>query len=286
MKWSNPMNLKIKPIEELNILLVSNTDEVIENVKMAVKSIDKNLVSGCHLWRCEGAFATKAISIRKRYETDIVLVCLYDGDTSTSLQELGVLLGAFSETPIITLTRSADHILALAAIEEGAASNVTDEDLQNDPRRLKNAMEYSLARYKNARTGKLYLREALQYLRKQNKENLRKEKKHSAKDLRAEQAVSSKALTAEKKRSSKTLKQEKKHSAEDLRIEKEKSSSALEQEMERSAQAVRTEQERSEVAMHEVKEKNASDAKEKEDVIRWLSGGYSVEKIPLSKSTV
>lgn len=267
------MSINIKPIKELNILLVSNTDDVIEHVKRAVKSIDKNLVSGCHLWRCEGAVDARAISIRKRYETDIVLVCLYEDDAGLSLKNLGVLLSAFSETPIITLTRSADNILALTAIEEGAASNVTDDELKSDFRRLKSAMEYSLARYKNARTGKLYLKEALHYLRRQNKTK-----------LRSVNSASSKALKAEQKHSAAALQEEKKHSAKDLRMEHKNSLAALKREQKHSAQAIGNEKKRSEKAMAKQHEKHATAVEEKEAVIRWLSGGYSVEKIPLAKS--
>jgi len=251
-------NLSPEPTE-LNIMLITHAQDNVKSIKKALKTLSCLPDVRCHLWRCKDASLTQALAIHKRYEIDIVLLCMAEEKEGDALQSLYAVLRAFPDAPVITLSGEDDKALALAAIEEGAASNVTYEDLHADTGRLTTAIEYMLARYKSATVNKAYVRDALKYLRKRNRSDLRTARATFAQDLQDEKDRSFVALDEQK-------------SVMDKKRNSEQADSAI---------AVRQEQNRSAIAIKNEQQYSADAVEEREMVIRWMSGSYSVQKVPL-----
>ena len=154
--------------------------------------------------------------------------------------------------PIIVFTERGEHELALLVIDEGAADNVTRGQFSTDPYKLRDTIEFALARDKISKNTEHKSASDYKDLKEQGMANLR----HMAEDgitilksVRAEAAA--------------TLEDALHHGREDLK--------------EAIAYGTKNLKDAQTTAASALKE-NVEKHKEKDQIIAWMSGGYSMDK--------
>jgi len=150
---------------EITVLLVSDNESDILEVN---KHIEKTMGFACRIWYCPNISRAAGFFKKEIPEVDIVLLDLSlvnSGQPREIFQQMQRLV---SGIPIIVFTEREDHELALLVIEEGAADNVTRGQFSTDPYKLRDAIEFSLARHNISRDSGLKSAAALSRLGKRD----------------------------------------------------------------------------------------------------------------------
>ena len=220
LKGSNIMRTPIKH-RDITVLLVSDNESDIHEVRV---HLEKTMGLSCHIRHCQDLAQTVSMFRENTSEIDIVLLGLdlvASGLPREIFRQVGHIVG---NIPIIVFTERDDHELALLVIEEGAVDNVTRGQFSTDPYKLRDAIEFSMARDKISKEAGVQNAASLNRLGKRGASDLKDLRMHGASDLKE----------------------------------------AL-----RDAAAV----------LKGVRAENAAQIKEKDDIIHWMGGGYSVAKV-------
>lgn len=158
---------------EVTVLLVSDNTENVHEVKACLKKITN---MPYRIWHCSDIPQICSLLRENPHQADIVLL---DMNLVSSMRprdlfsQMGDVVG---HLPIIVFTEKEDRELALLLIEDGAVDNVTRGQLESDSLKLKDAIEFSLARDEISRDRKRESIEALGRLGKRDAALLRKQK--------------------------------------------------------------------------------------------------------------
>jgi len=177
--------------KKVTVLLVSDNESDVHEVK---KHIEKTMGLSCRVWYCSSIIRSAGFFKKEVPEVDIILLDLNlisSGSPREIFRQMQHIVGGI---PIIVFTERADHELALLVIEEGAADNVTRGQFSTDPYKLRDAIEFSLARDKISKDGKQENAEALSRLGKKDAVLLRKQKEQGIADLKKAGEESATAL--------------------------------------------------------------------------------------------
>jgi FixJ family two-component response regulator len=133
---------------EITVLLVSDNTSDIQEVS---KHLEKTMGLSCRIWHCPSITRSSGFFKKEIPGIDIVLLDLdlisseLPRDIFRHMQEIA------GGIPIIVFTERSEHELALMVMEEGAADNVTRGQFSTDPYKLRDAIEFSLARNRIAK---------------------------------------------------------------------------------------------------------------------------------------
>lgn len=168
--------------KDITVLLVSNNESDIDSVKNHLGEI---MGLSCHVRHCAALADAVALFGEDRPEIDIVLLDLnlIGSDLPRAIfLQMGSIVGT---VPIIVFTEKDDHELALLLIEDGAADNVTRGQFSTDPYKLRDAIEFSLARNDISNKSKRKSAKALDRLGKRGAADLKTQQEHSDTDMKA-----------------------------------------------------------------------------------------------------
>lgn len=207
---------------DITILLVSDNRSSIHEIKV---HLEKTMGVSCHIRFCPGVTDCVAMVRKDGPSIDIVLLDLGLIGTGLPREVFRHMGDIVCDIPIIVFTEKENHELALLVMEEGAADNVTRGQFSTDPYKLRDAIEYSLARDKISKSAKLRNTEALNRLGRRDAANFK---------ILQEQGEAN-------------LKAVKKNAA---------------------------------LMLEEAHGESAALLKEKDEIIFWMGGGYSVNKTP------
>jgi FixJ family two-component response regulator len=128
---------------EITVLLVSDNDADIREVK---KHLEKTMGRSCHIWHCPSVIRSTGFFKKALPGIDIILLDLDLVSSAKPREIFRQMQNIVGSVPIIVFTERKDHELALMVVEEGAADNVTRGQFGTDPYKLRDAIEFSLAR--------------------------------------------------------------------------------------------------------------------------------------------
>jgi DNA-binding NtrC family response regulator len=130
---------------EVNVLLVSDNESDIQDVK---NHLEKTMGISCSLHYCSSILRSAGFFAKEALAIDIVLLDLGLISKSTPQEVFQQMQTVAKGAPIIVFTERENHELALMAIDEGAADNVTRGQFSTDPFKLRDTIEFSIARDK------------------------------------------------------------------------------------------------------------------------------------------
>lgn len=128
---------------ELTILMISDNEADITEV---TKQLENTISRSCHLWHCSSVVRSSGFFKKAISEVDIILLDLNLAESGLSRELFRQLQEIVNGIPIIVFTERGEHELALMVVEEGAADNVTKGHFSTDPYKLRDAIEFALAR--------------------------------------------------------------------------------------------------------------------------------------------
>jgi FixJ family two-component response regulator len=233
---------------EVTVLLISDNESDIDEVK---KHLEKTMGLLCHIWHCPSIIRSVGFFKKEIPEVDVILLDLGLVTSGRPRDIFRQMKDIVDDIPIIVFTGRADHELALLVVGDGAADNVTRGQFSTDPYKLRDAIEFSLARDKIVKKSASKSVSDLRYLGDQG-----------AADIKSMKEDEEAALAGARKESSAILKEAIEHGKNDLK--------------EAMAEAAAT--------LKEAREANADRHREKDQIISWMGGGYSVEKTSDGKS--
>lgn len=135
------------PNSELTILLISDNDTDIIKVN---RKLDDTMGRRCHLWHCPSVVKSSDFFKKALGEVDIVLL---DHDLAAPRPQHDLfpqLQKIVRGLPIIIFMERSDNELALLVVE-GEADNIILGHFTTDPCKLRNAIEFAMARSAIAR---------------------------------------------------------------------------------------------------------------------------------------
>lgn len=128
---------------KVTALLVSDNESDIHEVQ---KHIERTMGLACQVWYCPDISKATGFFKQEAPEVDIVLLDLGLINSGSPREIFRHMQHIVRDIPIIVFTEREDHELALLVMEEGAADNVTRGQFSTDPYKLRDAIEFSLAR--------------------------------------------------------------------------------------------------------------------------------------------
>jgi len=167
--------------KDITVLLVSNNESDIDSVK---NHLGETMGLSCHIRYCAALADAIALFGEDCPEIDIVLLDLnlIGSDLPRAIfLQMGRIVGT---VPIIVFTEKDDHELALLLIEDGAADNVTRGQFSTDPYKLRDAIEFSLARNGISNESRRKSAKALDRLGKRGAADLKAQQEHSDTDMK------------------------------------------------------------------------------------------------------
>lgn len=217
---------------ELQILLISENLPNIQNIGAHLK---KTIDMPCQLLHCQDVIrATGFFAANLRETTDIILLDLNFLSSEKTHEIFAQLQATAHDIPIIVFTERNEHELALFMMSEGAADNITKGQLNTDPHKLRDTIEFALARRKISEKTK---QKNLDYLQ----------------DMRA-------------------------HKEEALKDAKITSDIALEEAITENGKNLKDAKKNAKLELAHTKKEHTTQIKERDQIINWMSGGYSMEK--------
>jgi len=188
----------------VTVLLVSNNESDIHEVQ---KIVGKTMGLACKIWYCANISRAAGFFKQNEPEVDIVLLDLGLINSGNPHEIFRQMQHVVKDVPIIVFTERKDHELALLVVGEGAADNVTRGQFSTDPYKLRDAIEFSLARNQISRDARaqsvaalnrLGKRDAADFkiLKEQGEASLKTAKKNAATALKESREESTALLQA------------------------------------------------------------------------------------------
>ncbi|HTK84683.1 MAG TPA: hypothetical protein VL625_06310 [Patescibacteria group bacterium] len=254
---------------ELTVLLISDNDADITEI---TRQLETTMGRACHLWHCPSVVRSSGFFRMAVSEVDIVLLDL-DLVASNSPRDMFRQLHEIVRgIPIIVFTESGEHELALMVVEEGAADNITKGQLSTDPYKLRDAIEFALARM--AIAGDM--------VKEHDEQSFRREQDSQKNEAARSREIA--ALTNAMAEVSVVLEKTIAHANENLRKANELAASKLKEAIEYGENLVAEARAEASSAKDLAHVENADLHREKDQTIHWLSGGYSIDSNPDTSS--
>ena len=175
----------------VTVLLVSDNESDIHEVQ---KHIERTMGLACRVWYCANISRAAGFFKQETPEVDIVLLDLGLIGSGRPREIFQQMQHIVSDIPIIIFTEREDHELALLTIGEGAADNVTRGQFSTDPYKLRDAIEFSLARNKISKDERSQSVAALNRLGKRDAANFKILKEQGESNLAVARKIAATAL--------------------------------------------------------------------------------------------
>jgi len=175
----------------ITVLLVSDNESDIHEVQ---KHIERTMGLACRVWYCANISRAAGFFKQETPEVDIVLLDLGLIGSGRPREIFQQMQHIVSDIPIIIFTEREDHELALLTIGEGAADNVTRGQFSTDPYKLRDAIEFSLARNKISKDERSQSVAALNRLGKRDAANFKILKEQGESNLAVARKIAATAL--------------------------------------------------------------------------------------------
>lgn len=250
---------------ELTILLISDNDADIREV---TRQLENTMGRSCHLWHCPSVVRSSGFFKKALSEVDIVLLDLDLVAAGPPREMFRQLQETVQGIPIIVFTERGEHELALLVVEDGAADNVTKGHFSTDPYKLRDAIEFALARAAISRG-----REQKSH---KDRELLQDQSAHD--DMARSRQVT--ALTNAMAEASILLEKTIANANENVRLADVLAVSKLRDAVEYGENLLADAKSDATTAIDKLHTENAELHREKDQTIHWLSGGYSMENDP------
>ncbi len=228
---------------EIRVLLVSGNEYDIGEVK---NHLEKTMGALCLLQHCVCISGTLGFFGKEIRGVDIIILdlgLLNAGKPQEIFRRMKRMAG---DIPIIVLTERADHELALLVMEEGAADNITRGQFSTDPFKLRDTIEFSIARDDISKRSV-----------QQNAEHYRHLEKQSAIDIDG------------MKRHEKTA----------IREVRDEAAAVLRDVLDHNTRDINDVKAETETLLDALRRESAAMCREKDQIINWMGGGYSFERI-------
>jgi FixJ family two-component response regulator len=261
---------------EVTVLLVSDNESDIHEVKT---HLEETMGISCRLWYCPSILRSTGFFKKEIPEIDIILLDLGLITTGKPREIFQQMQGIVHGVPIIVFTERADHELALMVIDEGAADNVTRGQFSTDPYKLRDAIEFALARDKISK--KTEQKNAVDYrhLEEQSVTDLHDREEHEETALKGVKAEAALVLKEAVEHGNNNLREAVRHAAVILEESVKHGNDELNEAVRHAAVTLKEAMVEAATALKEARQESADRRREKEQIIAWMGGGYSVEKV-------
>lgn len=249
---------------ELTVLLISDNDADIREI---AELLENTMGQSCHLWHCPSIIRSSGFFKKALPDVDIVLLDLDLVGAGSPEEMFRQMREIVRGIPIIVFTERSEHGLALMVVHEGAADNMTRGQFSTDPCKLRDAIEFALARAEIANKREQATGEEYELLKDQGAQDRDEARQHETMALASALAKASIVLERTIEDTNENLRQSDQRAAVKLRNAVEHGETLL---AEARADAV--------TAIDQLTEANEELHREKDQAIHWLSGGYSIDK--------
>jgi DNA-binding NarL/FixJ family response regulator len=255
---------------ELTVLLVSDSDTDLQEVE---KQLKKTMGVPSHVLHSPSVVSSAGLFHEEMPGIDIVLLDL-DLIASASQREIfHQMQKIVGPVPIIVFTERAEHELALLVVEEGAADNVTKGQFSTDPYKLRDAIQFALARSRISKKTEL-----------SNAANIQRIGDIGAAKIKSLTERQETVLAEAMAEASIVLRKTIEQGNSDLSAAGNWADIVLEEVLEHGENDLRKVKTEAAAAIKEVRDASTEREREHAQTIHWLSGGYSMEKGPEIKS--
>ena len=126
------------------VLLVEDNPD---DVDLAVKTIKRYFGPAQNIMHCKTMAETESFVSQRKEEITAVLLDLGLPDTANPGETFTRIRKFSQDVPVVIMTGSQDHALALRLVEEGADDFINKGQLLTSPELLRNAIEFAIRRH-------------------------------------------------------------------------------------------------------------------------------------------
>lgn len=168
--------------ERINILLIENTEPQASEIRTLLK---RNVMPTCHVMHCTCLLEAMDLVGRQQAAVDLILLDLGLVESNNPQDLLHQIENTVDDIPLIVFTGRSEHDLALVIVREGTQGDgVIKERFSASPERLKDAVEFALARNRILREIKMSNAAALEAAKEKGAAALKEVQEKNEEELR------------------------------------------------------------------------------------------------------
>lgn len=131
--------------DNIEIMLISRDAGNIDEIK---KRLGATMGFPCNVTYVPDLESAAASFTASPVPLELILLDMNLIDAASLYEMFGTIKSFAGDLPVIVFTQRDEHRLALLALKAGAADNITQGELASDPFKLRDAIEFALARHR------------------------------------------------------------------------------------------------------------------------------------------